>query len=183
MVTFVAGGMPRLRRIKVRALPGSPGRGVLLAGGLALRCALGRSGIGSAKREGDGKTPAGSYPALRAFWRADRLARPQAGLPLCAIAADGGWCDDPQDRNYNRPVRLPYAASTERMRRPDGLYDIVVDLAWNRGPIRKRLGSAIFLHVASEAYRPTEGCVALSLADLRRLLPRIGPCTLFEVKR
>jgi L,D-peptidoglycan transpeptidase YkuD (ErfK/YbiS/YcfS/YnhG family) len=34
----------------------------------------------------------------------------------------------------------------------------------------RRRGSAIFLHVARRDYAPTEGCVALSLPDLSRVL-------------
>jgi L,D-peptidoglycan transpeptidase YkuD (ErfK/YbiS/YcfS/YnhG family) len=155
----------------------------LIAGNMVFRCALGRSGMRQGKREGDGATPIGRYLALGAFWRGDRLARPRIGLPLSPITPDQGWCEVPADANYNRPVRLPYPASAESMRREDQLYDVVLDLAWNRGPIRKGRGSAIFLHLARRDYSPTQGCIALSRADLLKLLPHIGPRTLFEVRR
>jgi L,D-peptidoglycan transpeptidase YkuD (ErfK/YbiS/YcfS/YnhG family) len=154
-----------------------------MAGGMVFACALGRGGIHADKREGDGVTPRGRYRALAAFWREDRLTRPRTRLALSAIRPASGWCDDAADRNYNRPVTLPYPASAETMRRADGLYDIVIDLDWNRGPIRKGKGSAIFLHIASESYAPTEGCIALSRQDLCKLLPRLGPDTVFEVRR
>jgi L,D-peptidoglycan transpeptidase YkuD (ErfK/YbiS/YcfS/YnhG family) len=172
-----------LRRILVHPRPSSPTQGLLIAGSMVFRCALGHSGIGRAKREGDGLTPVGVYPALAAFWRADRLSRPRVGLPLSAIMPDQGWCEVPADRNYNRPVKLPYPASTESMRRDDHLYDIVLDLAWNRRPIRKGKGSAIFLHLARPGYSPTQGCIGLARDDLLKLLPRIGPRTLFDVRR
>ncbi|MFI5013677.1 MAG: L,D-transpeptidase [Hyphomicrobiales bacterium] len=172
-----------LERITVRSLPSSPRKGRMVAGGMAFACALGRSGIRMRKCEADGATPSGRYPALRAFWRDDRLARPRIALALAPIGKSAGWCDDPRDRNYNRPVTLPYPASAESLRRRDGLYDIVVDLAWNRGPIIKGKGSAIFLHVAAEAHGPTQGCIALSRGDLRKLLPHIGRNTVFEVRR
>ena len=172
-----------LDRIIVRSLPGSPSRGRLRAGGWDFPCALGRSGIRATKREGDGVTPSGRYRALAAFWRPDRVERPKTALPLSPIGESCGWCDDPADRNYNRPVTLPYAARTEAMRREDRLYDIVVDLDWNRGPIAKHKGSAIFLHVASLGYAPTEGCIAVAPEDLRKLLAHIGPETVFDVRR
>jgi L,D-peptidoglycan transpeptidase YkuD (ErfK/YbiS/YcfS/YnhG family) len=172
-----------LDRITVRSVAGAPHAGRLWAGGVAFRCALGRSGIRRTKREGDGATPAGCYRGLAGLWRADRLMRPRSPLSLARIADAAGWCDDPDDRNYNKPVHLPYPARAEALRRDDRLYDIVIDLAWNRGPIRKQMGSAIFLHVASAEYGATEGCIALSQADLRKLLPRIGPLTVFEVRR
>ena len=40
-------------------------------------------------------------------------------FPWSRIRADDGWCDEPADRNYNRPVRLPYSASAETMLRND----------------------------------------------------------------
>ncbi|MGJ3262961.1 MAG: L,D-transpeptidase family protein [Salinarimonas sp.] len=166
-----------LSRIAVRRAPGTRHRGWLVAGGLVLPCALGRSGVTRDKREGDGATPAGTVRPLAALFRPDRGPRPATALPLTPIDGGDGWCDASNDRNYNRPVRLPYPASAERMRRDDALYDIVVDLSANRGPIRKGRGSAIFLHVARPGLAPTEGCIALEARALRRLLGRIGPRT------
>ncbi len=156
-------------------------RGRIVAGALAMPCALGRSGTVRDKREGDGATPLGRFAALQAFYRADRLARPRTLLPLAATAPRDGWCDEPRDRNYNRPVRLPYPARHERMQRDDVLYDVVIDLAYNRGPIRKGRGSAIFLHCANPGLTPTEGCVAVDRRMVARLLALIGPRTRIEV--
>jgi L,D-peptidoglycan transpeptidase YkuD (ErfK/YbiS/YcfS/YnhG family) len=156
-------------------------RGRIIAGALVLPCALGRSGTTRDKREGDGATPVGRYRALQAFFRPDRVRRPPTRLPLSAIDALDGWCDEPRDRNYNRPVRLPYPARHERMARDDELYDVVVDLAYNRGPVRKGRGSAIFLHCAKPGFPPTEGCVAVASEKIARLVARIGPRTRIEI--
>ena len=43
-------------------------------------------------------------------------------------------------------------------------------LGWNDAPVQRGRGSAIFLHVARDDYGPTEGCVALALNDLQRVL-------------
>jgi L,D-peptidoglycan transpeptidase YkuD (ErfK/YbiS/YcfS/YnhG family) len=77
------------------------------------------------------------------------------------------------DRNYNRPVRLPYPASAERMWRADGLYEVVVMLGYNDVPRVQGRGSAIFMHIARDDFEPTEGCVALGARDLRRLISRL----------
>jgi hypothetical protein len=87
-----------------------------------------------------------------------------------AAAPQDGWCDDPAAAAYNRPVRLPYAASAERLWREDGIYDLIVPLGYNDDPVVPGAGSAIFLHVAHPDYAPTEGCVALAPADLMRVL-------------
>jgi L,D-peptidoglycan transpeptidase YkuD (ErfK/YbiS/YcfS/YnhG family) len=138
--------------------------------GRRMRCALGRGGIRTQKREGDGATPAGILAMRRLLYRADRLPRLASGLAAAAITPADGWCDDPADPAYNRPVRLPYKAHAEVLWRADELYDMVVPLGWNDDPVVPGRGSAIFLHVAAADYRPTEGCVALALPDLLQIL-------------
>lgn len=91
-------------------------------------------------------------------------------MPVEPIAPEDGWCDDPQDRAYNTLIRLPHAARHEDLWRRDPLYDVVGVLGWNDRPVERGRGSAIFLHVARPDYAPTEGCVALALADLLSLL-------------
>lgn len=135
-----------------------------------VRCALGRGGVRIDKREGDGATPAGAFPLRRLLFRTDRLDRPVTGLPVDPIRADDGWCDDPKDPAYNRPVRLPFAASHEKLWRDDALYDLVAVVGHNDDPPVPGMGSAIFLHVAKPDWGPTEGCVALTRDDLLRLL-------------
>lgn len=144
--------------------------GWALWGGKRLRCALGRAGIAKAKREGDGASPAGAFLMRRVLYRPDREALPLTGLPARALGRQDGWCDDPEDGAYNRPVALPYQARAERLWREDGLYDLVVALGYNDDPVEKGKGSAIFLHIARDDYGPTEGCVALSRADLLEVL-------------
>jgi L,D-peptidoglycan transpeptidase YkuD (ErfK/YbiS/YcfS/YnhG family) len=88
-----------------------------------------------------------------------------------------GWCDDTADRNYNRPVRLPYPASHERMWRNDHLYDIVAVIDYNITTRSRGRGSAIFMHVARRGLKPTAGCIALSRKHVTRFLALAGPQT------
>ncbi|HVY16031.1 MAG TPA: L,D-transpeptidase family protein [Rhodopila sp.] len=138
--------------------------------GRSFRAAVGRGGRRSDKREGDGATPLGPLALREVLYRPDRLAAPAAAAPVRALSPDDGWCDDPAHPDYNRMVRLPIAASHEALWRADHVYDVIGVLGWNDAPIRPGLGSAIFLHVARPDYAPTEGCVALSLADLLTIL-------------
>jgi L,D-peptidoglycan transpeptidase YkuD (ErfK/YbiS/YcfS/YnhG family) len=163
-----------IRQLFVRVLSCRATTGTLVFGNLRFPCALGRGGCKSLKREGDGATPIGRFPLLSAYFRPDRHLRPRTGLPLRITRQADGWCDAPADRNYNRPVRHPYPASAERMWRADPLYDVVVVLGYNDRPRIAGRGSAVFLHVASDAGTPTEGCVALRRTDLIRLLPLLG---------
>ena len=149
------------------------------------RCALGKTGVivAAEKREGDGKSPLGVWLMRRVLYRADRGSAPATRLPVLTIAEGDGWCDAPGDPNYNRPVKLPYPASHERMWREDGLYDVVVILGHNDDPPVAGMGSAIFMHCAREDYGPTEGCVALAKADLLTVLARCGPGDAVEIRR
>jgi L,D-peptidoglycan transpeptidase YkuD (ErfK/YbiS/YcfS/YnhG family) len=142
---------------------------------LRFPCALGRRGRRVGKREGDGATPSGLWRLVAVRYRADRARPPLTGLPVRPIRAGDGWCDAIGDRNYNRPVRMPYRASAEEMRRADGLYDVVVILDYNLRPRMQGRGSAIFMHHAREGWLPTAGCIALRPRDLRLLLARVGP--------
>lgn len=138
-------------------------------------CQIGRGGIRADKREGDGGTPVGCFALRRVYYRPDRLPAPVTGLPVTAMAPDDGWCDDPAHPGYNRPVRLPFAASHEAMWREDGVYDVVVVLGHNDDPPRPGLGSAVFLHVSRPDGGPTAGCVALTLPDLLTILADATP--------
>jgi L,D-peptidoglycan transpeptidase YkuD (ErfK/YbiS/YcfS/YnhG family) len=106
---------------------------------------------------------------------------PQTALPKEAIAPDDGWCDDPDDPAYNRPIKLPHRASFEKLWRDDHMYDRVVVLGHNDDPPVPFMGSCIFLHLAREGFGPTEGCVALSAEDLEAVLNAAKPGDVLEI--
>jgi len=145
-------------------------RGRLLCNDDAFACALGRSGITTDKSEGDGKTPAGLFALRQVLYRPDRLNPPQTKLPVASIKESDGWCNAPDDPNYNRLVSHPYQRSAERLWRDDDLYNVILVIGHNDQPVVPGAGSAIFVHVATDDYAPTEGCVALHQAHLLELL-------------
>ena len=144
--------------------------GLLVMDGLRSRAAIGRGGVRVDKREGDGATPAGLLPLRRVLYRADRVARPRAAVPVMPLAPQDGWCDDPADPAYNQPITLPHPARHEALWRGDALYDVIGVLGWNDDPPVRDRGSAIFLHVASADWTPTEGCVALPMPQVLAVL-------------
>lgn len=172
----------RISRISVRARPGVPTQGLLNVCGTVFRCALGGGGIAMLKREGDGGTPLARMRMLRGYVRNGRFSY-RSALPLERISPSLGWCEVPQDRNYNRPVRMPYAASHERIMRDDDLYDACIVLDWNIRPRVRGRGSAIFFHLARPGFQPTAGCVAVTKQVMRRLLPMLSPRTVLSVER
>ena len=171
------------RVLTVRPRPGVATQGLMNVGrGVVFACALGRGGISAMKREGDGATPLASMRLLSGYVRERRFLR-RSRLRLDRIRPDLGWCEVPEDRNYNRPVRLPYRASHETMLRADGLYDACLVLDWNVRPRRRGSGSAIFFHLARPGFQPTAGCVAVTRCVMARLLPLLSRRTVVKVVR
>jgi L,D-peptidoglycan transpeptidase YkuD (ErfK/YbiS/YcfS/YnhG family) len=159
--------------------------GILSVADRTFACAVGKGGIVSAgsKREGDGATPAGVWKLRDGFWRSDRLAKPPGPLALTAIAPDMVWDDDPASPTYNTLQRRGLPDHPERLMRADGVYDIVVPLGFNDGPIVPGRGSAIFLHVARDGYTPTAGCVALARDDLLAMLGLLDQHPAIEIRQ
>lgn len=170
-----------LRLIHVRALSPMAQDGVLTAGNIQVPCKFGRAGRTWLKRERDGATPRGVWAMRRVVARRGSSGWLRTGLPLCFMAPDDGWCDDPLDRNYNRPVKLPYHASHEELWRKDHLYDVVVILGHNDRPRISGLGSAVFFHLADPDGGPTAGCIAVSAKDMRKVLALCGTKTKIRV--
>jgi L,D-peptidoglycan transpeptidase YkuD (ErfK/YbiS/YcfS/YnhG family) len=156
--------------VQVFARSDAKALGMLRFRNLRFLAALGKGGVRTLKREGDGATPRGFWPVVEVLYRPDRVRRPRTALPVRPLRPSDGWCDAPFDRNYNRKVNLPYPASCERLWRKDGLYDAIVVLGYNVTPRVSGRGSAIFMHVARCGLAPTEGCIALKREHLLRLL-------------
>ncbi len=135
-----------------------------------MRCALGKGGVSTDKREGDGATPVGVFPLRAIYRRADRLIVPDSELPTYDITPAMGWCDDAALPEYNTLVVLPFEGRHEEMWREDHCYDVVIEVGYNDAPVVPGKGSAIFIHLAKPGYAPTEGCVALALEDMLFLL-------------
>ena len=146
-------------------------RGLRFAGRV-FPCTVGRGGLSSAKREGDGATPKGVHRLVGMLYRPDRMARPTDwALP---IRPGDLWSDDPGAEDYNHMVRAPYRYSHERLRRADPLYDLVILTDWNWPYAVSGRGSAIFIHRWRRPGYPTEGCIGLRPDHLRWIVPRIG---------
>lgn len=156
-------------------------RGIARLGARSFECALGRGGLVADKREGDGGTPIGRFPFRRLLYRADRVPRIETRLPARHIERDDGWCDDPASPDYNKPVRLPFAASHEEMWLASALYDLVVIIGHNDDPVVPGAGSAVFLHVARDDWGPTAGCIAFRREDLLAILTQVSTSDAVEV--
>lgn len=143
-------------------------------------CAIGKGGISTDKKEGDGATPVGTHRITGMLYRPDRMARPADwALPIGPM---DGWSDDIRDDDYNLMVRRPHPYGHEVLRRADPLYDLVIVTNWNWPFAVKGRGSAIFIHRWRKPGHPTEGCVAFAPEHLRWIAERIGFSTRLIVR-
>ena len=170
-----------LRSFFVFSHPLDRTRGFIRMGMSIMPCALGKGGVKTRKREGDGATPSGTLRALQLYRRPDRP-MVRTVIPVRTTSRVMGWCDDCASPLYNQPVTLPFNASHEKLWREDHLYDLVIDTDYNRRPALKGRGSAIFIHLARPNYHPTEGCIAFKRRDLQRLLGMINANTRIHVR-
>ena len=144
---------------------------------LTLPCRIGKNGyIAQIKgREGDGKTPLGTYRMRWGFYRADRLSPPpqHKDKPLTwrPLQKEDGWCDDINSSAYNRFIKRPSKESHEALWREDNAYDLIIVIDHNDSPPLLPLGSAVFIHVAQADDRATLGCIAFEPEYFVALLP------------
>lgn len=171
----------RPNTVVVRTAPRDHRRAIVSFDGVTMQAALGRSGASAFKREGDGVTPIAAMRLLYGFVRGDRVHLPPTALPMRRIRNNMLWCDQPDHPAYNRLVKAPFRSGHEEMMRTDGLYDICLVLDWNITSRRRHRGSAIFFHLIKPDYQPTAGCIAVSLADMKRLLRFLRPGTVIKI--
>ena len=114
-----------------------------------IKCAIGKKGLSSSKKEGDFTTPKGKFKFLNLFFRKDKI-KVKTKLKKIIIKKNMGWCDDISSKFYNRLIKLPFRYKYEKLFRSDNIYDIFIVINYNTKPIRKKKGSAIFLHVAKK---------------------------------
>ena len=139
--------------------------------GRRLACTIGRGGIATRKREGDGATPAGVHRIVGMLYRPDRMARPTDwAVP---IGPQDLWSDAVRDPDYNLMVRAPHGFSHETLRRADPMYDLILITDWNWPYAVPGRGSAIFLHRWRRPGAPTAGCIALAADDLLWVAQRL----------
>ena len=141
----------------------------LICDDFRFRCAIGKKGLRKNKLEGDNCTPKGTFSLGPVYFRSDRVDKPDTKLKTFKINKQMGWCDDPNNINYNKEIKLNKKIKAEKLYRKNKIYDIIVVINYNTRRIIKNKGSAIFIHVTND-YKPTKGCIALRLSDLEILL-------------
>ena len=147
-----------------------------------VKCALGKRGIAKKKREGDLITPKGLFKIKYLLYRKDRIKKITTKLKKVILKKNMGWCNDSKSLYYNKIIKLPSSYDHERLYKTNNTYDIVLVLNYNMNPIKKNLGSAIFLHIAKKNYEKTEGCVAIKKRGLLKILKKIKKSTKVKIE-
>jgi L,D-peptidoglycan transpeptidase YkuD (ErfK/YbiS/YcfS/YnhG family) len=147
--------------------------GYLKYNDIKFKCALGKSGIGKKRIEGDNITPKGTFKIIKIYYRKDRIKKINSVFKIIEIKKDMGWCDDPESKKYNQLIKLPSKYRHEKLFRNDRIYDLIIVLNYNMGPVIKNKGSAIFIHIAKNNYNKTKGCIALKKKDLIEIISKI----------
>tara|TARA_Y100001960_G_C14255808_1_gene625101 strand:- start:160 stop:651 length:492 start_codon:yes stop_codon:yes gene_type:complete len=152
-------------------------KNLLLYKGYKLKCSIGKSGVTNSKKEGDLATPRGIYKLGLLYYRKDRNRSFKSKLKKRIIKKNMGWCNDSTSKKYNQEIYFPFKYEAEKLYREDKIYDILINIKYNHYPIKKRKGSAIFLHLTNKKYKPTKGCVAIVKKDFLKILPLISKKT------
>ena len=135
-----------------------------------IKCAVGKRGIKKKLKEGDLVTPTGRFKVKLILYRKDRVKKLSTSIKKLTIKKNMGWCDDPDSSKYNKLITLPFKYSHEKLFRKDRIYDIILVLNYNMNPVKRNKGSAIFIHVAKNNFKPTKGCVALKKKELLKII-------------
>ena len=146
--------------------------GFLIYKKFRFRCVFGKLGIRKNKKEGDKSTPQGIFSLGKLYFRADRINKIETSLKCKVIKKNMGWCNNSNDRKYNKEFDLNSKKKGEKLFRKDHKYDVFIPINYNINPAIPYRGSAIFIHLTKD-YKPTAGCVAISIKNFLNLVKSI----------
>ena len=134
------------------------------------KCCIGKKGSTKNKKEGDKKTPIGTFKIENVYFRKDRLKKPSTSLKCIEIKKNMGWCDDVRfPKKYNKLIKIEKKIRHEKLLRKDHKYDLLIPIKYNFNKPITGLGSCIFIHLTRD-FKPTAGCIALKEKDFLIML-------------
>ena len=137
------------------------------------KCCIGKNGSTTNKKEGDKKTPRGTFQIENLYFRKDRLKKPSTLLKCIKIKKSMGWCNDERfPKKYNKLIKIEKNIRHEKLKRKDYKYDLLIPVKYNLKKPITGLGSCIFIHLTKN-YKPTAGCIALKKKDFLIMLKLI----------
>ena len=137
------------------------------------KCCIGKNGSTKSKKEGDKKSPKGTFEIGNLYFRKDRIKKPLTLLKCIPIKKSMGWCNDIRfPKKYNKLFKIEKTVKHERLKRKDYKYDLLIPIKYNFKKPITGLGSCIFTHLTKD-YKPTAGCIALKEKDFLIMLKLI----------
>ena len=130
------------------------------------QCCIGKNGLTKFKKEGDFKTPKGTFKIEHLYYRKYRIKKPLTKLKCIEIKKNMGWCNDVKNKKYNKLIKINDNCSHEKLIRRDKKYDLLIPIKYNFDNSIPGKGSCIFLHLTKN-YKPTAGCIALKKKILK----------------
>ena len=144
------------------------------------QCCIGKNGLTKFKKEGDFKTPKGTFKIEHLYYRKDRIKKPLTKLKCIEIKKNMGWCNDVKNKKYNKLIKINDNCSHEKLIRRDKKYDLLIPIKYNFDNSIPGKGSCIFLHLTKN-YKPTAGCIALKKKDFEILLKLVDKKTKIKI--
>lgn len=142
---------------------------------------LGRNGVTINKKEGDLKTPIGTFNLGIVFGMHD--IQKELKIPYMQINKDLYWVDDVNSRYYNQLVDIQKISkdwkSAEHLSDYPRQYEYAMEIKTNPENIPGN-GSAIFLHCSVQ--KPTAGCVAIEKEKMLEILKNIKENALISIE-
>ncbi len=144
------------------------------------KCSVGINGTTSKKKEGDKKSPRGTFSLGSLFFRKDRISKLVTKFKKIQLTPKMGWCTDSKSKFYNKLITRNKKLKHEKLYRKDYKYDLLIPINYNSFKPKKNKGSAIFLHLTNN-YKKTLGCVSLKKKDMLILLKLINKKTKIKI--
>ena len=155
-------------------------KNTLIVDQFKFKCCIGKNGLSHNKKEGDSKTPKGTYKLGILYYRNDRNPISDTKLTSKKIKKNMGWCNDPKSKHYNKEIEINKSIKHEKLFRVDYKYNYLIVIEYNTKKITAFKGSAIFIHLTKD-YKPTAGCIALKENDFLTLSKLISKNTKIKI--
>ena len=138
------------------------------------KCCIGKNSSTKSKKEGDKKTPKGTFEIENLYFRKDRIKKPLTLLKCIKIKKNMGWCDDISfPKKYNKLIKIGNKIRHEKLKRKDNKYNLLIPIKYNFKKPITGMGSCIFIHLTKN-YKPTAGCIGLKEKDFLIMLKLIN---------
>jgi L,D-peptidoglycan transpeptidase YkuD (ErfK/YbiS/YcfS/YnhG family) len=138
---------------------------------------LGKNGLSSNRREGDGTTPVGTFPIGKTMYGNEP--NPGVRFRYRRLRCGDWWDEDPSSPTYNTFQHVPcgskpsFGGASEGMWQQPRPYPFLAVIEFNTRPVVPGRGSGMFLHAQTGG--PTIGCVSLRKEELRAVLRWLRP--------